>query len=103
MFSTLLVLFYSGKTKPEFLFTESQQRPIGLTKFLKKNLQKEKNKMNSTCAKSLYNLEDSTPIDDIALAMEETMKELSEQYSFPRGIARNKFKRHLAKINEANE
>ena len=59
--------------------------------------------MNSSCAKSLYNLEDSTPIDNIALAMEETMKELSEQYSFPRGIARNKFKRHLAKINEANK
>jgi hypothetical protein len=53
--------------------------------------------MDATCAKNLYGINDNSSIDKIALALEETMKELSEQYQFPRGIARNKFRRHLEK------
>jgi len=59
--------------------------------------------MNATCAKSLLNLNDSVSIDIIALAIEETLKEMSKQYMFPRGIARNKFRRNLAKISQPQE
>lgn len=60
--------------------------------------------MDATCAKNLYGINDDSSIDKIALALEETIKELSEQYKFPRGIARAKFRRHFEKQQkETNE
>lgn len=53
--------------------------------------------MDAVCAKNLYEINDNSSIDKIALALEETIKELSEQYQFPRGIARAKFRRNLKK------
>lgn len=53
--------------------------------------------MDATCAKNLYGINDDSSIDKIVLALEETIKELSEQYQFPRGIARSKFRRHFEK------
>lgn len=60
--------------------------------------------MDAVCAKNLYAINDNSSIDKIALALEETIKELSGQYYFPRGIARNKFRRHFKKQQkETNE
>ena len=58
--------------------------------------------MNAVCAKNLYAINDNSSIDKIALALEETIKELSKQYQFPRGIARAKFRRHFEKQQNEN-
>lgn len=58
--------------------------------------------MNAVCAKNLYAINDNASIDKIALALEETIKELSEQYQFPRCIARAKFIRHFEKQQNKN-
>ena len=55
--------------------------------------------MDSKCAKSLFGFDDATPIDTIALALEETMKSLSKQYGFPCGIARKRFRHKLWEID----
>lgn len=56
--------------------------------------------MDATTAKNLFGFDDKTPLDKIALALEETMKSLSKQYQFPCGIARTRFRKKLWEIDE---
>lgn len=56
--------------------------------------------MDATTAKNLFGFDDKTPLDKIALALEETMKSLSKQFQFPCGIARKRFCKKLHEIDE---
>ncbi len=56
--------------------------------------------MDATTAKNLFGFDDKTPLDKIALALEETTKSLSKQFQFPCGIARARFRRKLWEIDK---
>ena len=51
--------------------------------------------MEVKTAMNLYDLKDDSKVDEISLALEETMQSISKQYMIPLGLLRARFRRML--------